>query len=133
MKDNDDKQHIPEHFINSMKECLIPGNELNDTLNIDNCDDKLLIFSFIIKSKSNIKCHLIYNGQILRFKGEYIRDLLPLLFIDNDKIHNYDIKYLRKNIGYVSQLPLLFAESIRDNIKGGNPNITDDDISFGIL
>eukprot|EP00486_Rosalina_sp_Unknown_P004417 CAMPEP_0201568932 /NCGR_PEP_ID=MMETSP0190_2-20130828/10301_1 /ASSEMBLY_ACC=CAM_ASM_000263 /TAXON_ID=37353 /ORGANISM="Rosalina sp." /LENGTH=1342 /DNA_ID=CAMNT_0047990649 /DNA_START=38 /DNA_END=4067 /DNA_ORIENTATION=- len=50
------------------------------------------------------------------------------IFIDGDKIHNYDIEYLRKHIGYVPQLPLLFAESIRENIRGGNPNITDEDV-----
>ena len=48
--------------------------------------------------------------------------------IDGELIHNYDLYYLRKQIGYVSQLPLLFAESIRNNIRGGDPSITDDDI-----
>mmetsp|Transcript_28880 Transcript_28880/g.45725 ORF Transcript_28880/g.45725 Transcript_28880/m.45725 type:complete len:778 (-) Transcript_28880:104-2437(-) len=48
--------------------------------------------------------------------------------IDNELIHNYDLSFLRKQIGYVSQLPLLFAESIRENIRGGDPSITDDDV-----
>eukprot|EP00486_Rosalina_sp_Unknown_P004659 CAMPEP_0201571654 /NCGR_PEP_ID=MMETSP0190_2-20130828/14521_1 /ASSEMBLY_ACC=CAM_ASM_000263 /TAXON_ID=37353 /ORGANISM="Rosalina sp." /LENGTH=355 /DNA_ID=CAMNT_0047996529 /DNA_START=1240 /DNA_END=2307 /DNA_ORIENTATION=- len=48
--------------------------------------------------------------------------------IDGELIHNYDLYYLRKQIGYVSQLPLLFAESIRNNIRGGDSSITDEDI-----
>jgi len=48
--------------------------------------------------------------------------------IDGEKIHNFDINQLRRRIGYVSQLPLLFAESIRENIRGGDTNISDDDV-----
>merc|ERR1712154_264996 len=50
------------------------------------------------------------------------------ILVDNHKIHNYDIQYLRKQIGFASQTPLLFAESIKENIRGGNPDISDDDI-----
>merc|ERR1712154_281571 len=50
------------------------------------------------------------------------------ILVDDHKIHNYDIQYLRKKIGFVSQTPLLFAESIKENIRGGNPDISDDDI-----
>merc|ERR1719361_191959 len=50
------------------------------------------------------------------------------VLIDGEKIHNLDIEHLRRNIGYVSQLPLLFAESILENIRGGNPAISDDDV-----
>merc|ERR1719162_384062 len=48
--------------------------------------------------------------------------------IDGEKIHNYDMTELRSSIGYVSQLPLLFAESIMDNIRGGDPNISDEQV-----
>ena len=50
------------------------------------------------------------------------------ILIDGNKIHEYNIDQLRQRIGYVSQTPLLFAESIADNIRGGNPNIGDEDI-----
>jgi len=45
--------------------------------------------------------------------------------IDGEKIHNFEMNELRAKIGYVSQLPLLFAESILENIRGGDPNISD--------
>merc|ERR1719167_420102 len=50
------------------------------------------------------------------------------VLMDGERIHNFDIEHLRGQIGYVSQLPLLFAESIMENIRGGNPNISDDDV-----
>merc|ERR1719162_2880243 len=48
--------------------------------------------------------------------------------IDGEKIHNYDMTELRSSIGYVSQLPLLFAESIMENIRGADPNISDEQV-----
>jgi len=50
------------------------------------------------------------------------------VLIDGEKIHNYNVEYLRRHIGFVPQLPFLFAESIKENIRGGNADITDADI-----
>lgn len=47
------------------------------------------------------------------------------LKIDGHDIKDYDIKELRKQIGYVMQEPVLFNMSIKDNILYGNPNATD--------
>merc|ERR1712087_447342 len=48
--------------------------------------------------------------------------------IDGEKIHNYDLSYLRSSIGLVSQMPLLFDCSIADNIRGGNKEASMEDI-----
>ena len=48
------------------------------------------------------------------------------VLIDGNLIHNYDMNFLRSQIGYVSQLPLLFDTSIKENIRAGNPNVTDE-------
>ena len=39
-------------------------------------------------------------------------------------IHNYDISYLRSHIGLVSQMPLLFNSTIRENICAGDDETT---------
>ena len=41
------------------------------------------------------------------------------LLIDGIEINKYDIEYLRNNIGYVQQEPVLFNKTIRDNIIFG--------------
>jgi len=51
-----------------------------------------------------------------------------IILDDKDKIHNYDVSYLRSSIGLVSQMPLLFDTSISENIRGGNMDATDEDI-----
>ena len=43
--------------------------------------------------------------------------------IDGIEIHKYDIEYLRTIIGYVQQEPVLFNQSIKDNIIFGRDNI----------
>ncbi|KAE8691468.1 hypothetical protein F3Y22_tig00110890pilonHSYRG01513 [Hibiscus syriacus] len=50
------------------------------------------------------------------------------ILIDNDNIKDLDLKFLRKNIGAVSQEPSLFAGTIKDNIKVGNMNASDQQI-----
>ncbi len=62
--------------------------------------------------------------------------LLPRLYqptsgeitIDNNNIQTYPIEQIRANIGYVSQTPLLFSGTIRDNITFGYEAATDDQV-----
>ncbi|KAI3756987.1 hypothetical protein L6452_04520 [Arctium lappa] len=53
-----------------------------------------------------------------------IREVL----IDNHNVKDLDIKFLRKNIGAVSQEPALFAGTIKDNMKVGNKDADDERI-----
>lgn len=48
--------------------------------------------------------------------------------IDGVPIQNYNLKWLRGQIGLVSQEPKLFDASIAENILVGRPNATMDDV-----
>ena len=48
--------------------------------------------------------------------------------VDGIDIRQLSIKWLRNNIGVVSQEPVLFAKSIAENIRYGRDGITQDDI-----
>ncbi|KAK4433214.1 ABC transporter B family member 19 [Sesamum alatum] len=61
---------------------------------------------------------------ITRFYDPIKGDIL----IDNHSIKDLDLKFLRRNIGLVSQEPSLFSGNIKDNIKAGNSNADDDEI-----
>ncbi|KAK8698726.1 hypothetical protein V6N13_114835 [Hibiscus sabdariffa] len=50
------------------------------------------------------------------------------ILIDNHNIKDLDLKFLRKNIGAVSQEPSLFAGTIKDNIKVGNMDASDQQV-----
>ncbi|XVF67072.1 hypothetical protein PTKIN_Ptkin10aG0091400 [Pterospermum kingtungense] len=50
------------------------------------------------------------------------------ILLDNYNIKDLDLKFLRKNIGAVSQEPSLFAGTIKDNIKVGNMDASDQQI-----
>ena len=50
------------------------------------------------------------------------------ILIDDVDVRNWDIKILRKSIGYLLQDNFLFADTIANNLKYGNPTITDEQI-----
>lgn len=45
--------------------------------------------------------------------------------IDGQNISDLNVNWLRSIIGVVSQEPVLFAATIAENIRLGNPNLTD--------
>ncbi|CAF0877399.1 unnamed protein product, partial [Didymodactylos carnosus] len=48
--------------------------------------------------------------------------------IDGHSVSEYNLHWLRQHIGVVSQEPILFAATIKENIKYGKDNVTDSDI-----
>jgi len=58
-----------------------------------------------------------YDNQ----RGEIVMD-------DSHLIHNLDLSYLRRSLGLVSQMPLLFDDTIAQNIRAGRESATQDDI-----
>eukprot|EP01083_Nonionella_stella_P260775 888691_1 len=48
--------------------------------------------------------------------------------VDSKDVTDINIGWLRDNIGYVGQMPVLFAGSILDNIKLGKPNATKEEV-----
>nr|XP_048326836.1 ABC transporter B family member 19-like [Ziziphus jujuba var. spinosa] len=50
------------------------------------------------------------------------------ILIDNHDIKDLDLKFVRKNIGAVSQEPSLFSGTIKDNLKVGNMDADDKQI-----
>lgn len=60
------------------------------------------------------------NQMCLHIVGE--------ILIDNYNIKDLDLKFLRKNIGAVSQEPALFSGTIKDNIKVRNMDATDQQV-----
>ncbi|KAB2042495.1 hypothetical protein ES319_D02G219900v1 [Gossypium barbadense] len=68
--------------------------------------------------KSTVIC--LVQGFYDPLKGE--------IFIDDHNIKDLDLKLLRKNIGAVSQEPSLFSGTIKDNIKLGYMDASDQQI-----
>jgi len=50
------------------------------------------------------------------------------ILVDDEENKNYNIKFLREQIGFVSQEPNLFNISIMDNIKYGKMDATDEEV-----
>lgn len=54
--------------------------------------------------------------------------LSGLIIIDDRDIKQYNLKWLRTHIGVVNQEPILFATTIKENIRFGKDDATDDEI-----
>lgn len=52
------------------------------------------------------------------------------ILIDNINIENIDIELLREEVGMVLQKNILFSGTIRENLKWGNKNATDEDLDL---
>ncbi|WP_371068433.1 ABC transporter ATP-binding protein [Sediminibacillus sp. JSM 1682029] len=50
------------------------------------------------------------------------------VLVDGRKVEEYDLKSLRRNIGFVLQESFLFSTSIKENIAYGNPNASMEEI-----
>jgi ATP-binding cassette, subfamily B (MDR/TAP), member 1 len=50
------------------------------------------------------------------------------VYVDGNKISDLNTKHLRSFIGVVGQEPVLFATTISENIRYGNPNVTQKEI-----
>lgn len=51
------------------------------------------------------------------------------VLLDGNDLRQLDLTWLRNQIGYVGQEPVLFATTIKENLKLGYENATDEDIS----
>jgi len=51
-----------------------------------------------------------------------------VVYLDGKDVRNLNIMWLRKNIGYVGQQPVLFSGTVRSNILLGKKNATEEEI-----
>ena len=102
-------------------------------------------FSYPLKPKSNVLNNLSFDikpGKIFAICGisgsgkSTISNLLErfydpnegTIYIDDIDIRDYNIEYLRKNIGFVSQEPVLNSGTIKENILYGVDNYNKNDL-----
>lgn len=50
------------------------------------------------------------------------------MYLDDTNLKDYDLVEYRRQVGYVGQEPVLFNENIRENMKYGKPDATDEEI-----
>lgn len=61
-------------------------------------------------------------------KPDIVQYIPGEIFIDSHNIKDLDLKFLRSNIGAVYQEPSLFTGTIKDNLKLGKMDASDEEI-----
>jgi len=87
--------HVTEWYVKALETNIIPGKIYTE--DDDECDEedasnlgigaknkygRIMTFSFQVDAEDEIKCYLIWSGQMLRFKGHYLADILKFLFVN---------------------------------------------------
>lgn len=72
-----------------------------------------------------IYCFLVNRAHFVDFFDTLVSSQITL---DGRDIRTLNIKWLRENIGIVSQEPVLFATTIAENIRYGREDISDAEI-----
>ncbi|CAF1273098.1 unnamed protein product, partial [Didymodactylos carnosus] len=68
------------------------------------------------------------KSTIVQLLLRFYEPLSGEIRIDGRLIHDYNLQWLRQNIGVVNQEPILFGTTILENIRYGNDDSTIDDI-----
>jgi ATP-binding cassette subfamily B protein len=68
------------------------------------------------------------KSTLVNLIGRFYDATEGAILIDGVDVRDYDVRWLRKQIGVVLQEPYLFHGTIADNIRYGNPNATDADV-----
>lgn len=122
-------------------------NPENAVLNVKNGDIDFDNVSFSYSGKGGVNClenvnlH-IKSGETIGIIGgtgsskTTLVQLLPRLYdvtegslkVGNVDVKDYDLNALRKAVAMVLQKNVLFSGTIRDNMKWGNPDCTDEEI-----
>ena len=111
-------------------------NNWND-ITFDNVSAKYEKKQVVKDININFKPNKIYAfiGEIGSGKSTIGKLLLRLIENSNGQItingipiSNYTLESLRKNIGYVSQTPFLFSDTVTNNVSFGNENLTKEEI-----
>lgn len=94
----------------------------------------LLSVKFYVKIKvriwlSSIKMPMYLQAKlVMMFQLVMRHNVAGDIFIDGHSIKKLDLKSLRRNIASVSQEPSLFSGTIKDNLRIGKMDATDEEI-----
>ncbi|XP_048137934.1 ABC transporter B family member 19-like [Rhodamnia argentea] len=96
-------------------------------------EDKVILRGFTLSIPAGRTVALVGSSgcgksTIISLVARFYEPSKGVILIDNQNIKDLDLKFLRQNIGAVSQEPSLFAGTIKDNLKVGNLDADDQQI-----
>lgn len=120
---------IPETFVGAFRfedvTFAYPKNKAQNVLSDLSCEIQNTSCAFV--GKSGCGKSTIFQ-LLLRF---YDPDR-GRVTLDGHDLRDLDLEWLRRQIGFVGQEPVLFATTVRENMKMGRPDATDEQITAAL-
>ena len=121
----------PENPITSVKDGSIVFNNVNFKYNLS--AKRFALEGINVKIESGMTVGII--GGTGSSKSTFVQ-LIPRLYdvtegsvlVGGNNVKEYDIKTIRNEVAMVLQKNLLFSGTIKDNLRWGNPNATDEEL-----
>lgn len=126
--------------IDSMSDCGIKPKSLAGNIRFENVtfryparEDVQVLNGFNLQIESGKTVALVGSSgcgksTCLQLIQHFYNPLNGMVYVDGMKITDINTKQLRSFIGVVGQEPVLFATTISENIRFGNPSCTQEDI-----
>lgn len=85
----------------------------------------------IISGQTVSLCGMVGSGKstLLNLIPRLIDPLAGSISIDGTDIRDFSLNHLRENIGFITQEPVIFSDTIKNNIVFGRDNITEEQIT----
>ncbi len=96
-------------------------------------EDEIILNNFNLKIKSGSKVALVgYTGSgkttLINLLARFYEPQKGSILIDGSDYRNRSLSWLHSQIGYVLQSPHLFSQTVKENIKYGKLDATDEEV-----
>eukprot|EP01084_Bolivina_argentea_P293694 505163_1 len=90
------EKHVPEIGFQLLEQCIIPKQQRISSKTPVN--GQLITFMFNIEQQDEIRCYIVWNQGTMRFRGEHMVQVLPLLFENTTDNIEFIVKKKSKDL-----------------------------------
>ena len=132
-EESDIKSPEPSNALTRLKDGSVEFREVSFGYN--NRYDNLVLDNISLKIESGQVVGIIggtgsSKTTLISLIPRLYDSLSGMIFVGGEDIHNYDLKALRDGVSVVLQKNVLFSGTIKENLKWGNPNATDEQLEL---
>ena len=122
----------------NIEEGIIQIKNLIFSYLVDSSDRPINVYdNFSLKIRSGESIAIVGHtgagkSTLAKIIGRFYEYQSGEITIDGNDIRDLDLKYFRKQIGFIPQTPYIWADTLKNNIRYGKLDASDDEISIAV-